>query len=235
MTIEAGQPRSSAQTVNGFVTAAALSLVMAGAVGLGWGGAVAGLLGIGLAAALVMVLSAKLGDYPHRQFGTCNLVTLARAGMVAGLAGLLVSGVHGWPVLGVAVVALALDGVDGWLARRSGLASAYGARLDMETDAALALVLAGHVWAAGMTGPEVLILGLMRYVFVAAFIPCPWLAAPLPDRFGRKVVCVLQVAALIVLQVPELPVGVAQAVAWPAVAALLWSFGRDALWLWRHR
>ncbi|MEY4872357.1 MAG: hypothetical protein RLZZ563_1687, partial [Pseudomonadota bacterium] len=24
-------------------------------------------------------------------------------------------------------------------------------------------------------------------------------------------------------------------VAWVAVAALVWSFGRDALWLWRHR
>lgn len=235
MTIGADASRSSAVAVNGFVTAAALSAVLAGAIGFGWGGAVAGMVALGLTGALVALLVAKLPDYPHSRFGTCNLVTLARAGMVAGMAGLLVAGLHGWTVLGVAVVALALDGVDGWLARRSGLASAYGARLDMETDAALALVLAGHVWAAGMTGPEVLILGLMRYVFVAGFWPCPWLAAPLPDRFGRKVVCVVQVAALIVLQVPELPALVAQAVAWPAVAALLWSFGRDTLWLWRHR
>lgn len=212
-----------------------LALGLAGAVGFGWGGTVAAIVAVALAGALVTLLVAKLPFYPHPRFGACNGITLARAGMVAGIAGLLVSGVHGWPVLGVAVVALALDGVDGWLARRSGLASAYGARLDMETDAALALVLAGHVWVAGMTGPEVLILGLMRYVFVAGFWPCPWLAAPLPDRFGRKVVCVVQVAALIVLQVPELPALVAQAVAWPAVAALLWSFGRDTLWLWRNR
>ncbi len=212
-----------------------LALGLAGAVGFGWGGTVAAIVAVALAGALVTLLVAKLPFYPHPRFGACNGITLARAGMVAGIAGLLVSGVHGWPVLGVAVVALALDGVDGWLARRSGLASAYGARLDMETDAALALVLAGHVWVAGMTGPEVLILGLMRYVFVAGFWPCLWLAAPLPDRFGRKVVCVVQVAALIVLQVPELPALVAQAVAWPAVAALLWSFGRDTLWLWRHR
>jgi hypothetical protein len=28
---------------------------------------------------------------------------------------------------------------------------------------------------------------------------------------------------------------VARAVAWGAVTALVWSFGRDVLWLWRHR
>jgi phosphatidylglycerophosphate synthase len=37
---------------------------------------------------------------------------------------------------------LALDGLDGWLARRFGLASAYGARFDMEVDGFLILVLA---------------------------------------------------------------------------------------------
>ena len=40
----------------------------------------------------------------------------------------------------------ALDGVDGWLARRSGIASAFGARFDMEIDALLILVLAVLAW-----------------------------------------------------------------------------------------
>ncbi|MEY4985082.1 MAG: hypothetical protein RIR62_3348, partial [Pseudomonadota bacterium] len=214
------------------------ALALASATGLaaalagGVAAAVAGLLALALAALVVASLPRA---YPHGRLGLCNLVTLFRAGLVAALAGLLVAGLHGWPVLLVAAAGLALDGADGWLARREGLVSAFGARADMETDAALALVLAGHVWMAGLTGPEILILGLMRYVFVACFWPFPWLAAPLPDRFGRKVVCVVQVAALIVLQVPDLPRGLAALVAWPAVAALLWSFGRDTLWLWRHR
>ncbi len=43
--------------------------------------------------------------------------------------------------MALAVPALILDGVDGWVARRTGTANDAGARLDMEVDAALILVL----------------------------------------------------------------------------------------------
>lgn len=220
---------------HGFVGAVLLGLVVAGAIGMA--GAMAGaVLAAGLWALVSGFLTRQVQrHYPHRAFGACNVATLLRAAIVAGLAGLAVVAPGGWLVLGVAAVGLALDGVDGALARRSGLSSGFGARFDMETDAALALVLAAHVWLGGMTGAEVLILGVTRYVFVAAFVVAPWLAAPLPERFGRKVVCVVQIGALILLQAPGLPGGVATGLAWGAVAALLWSFGRDVAWLWRHR
>ncbi len=236
MTLEVGQVGSRAGLPRGLVAGSGVALLMAFLPALLRPGFVAPLLSLGLVAAVLVLIAARLpGRYPHARFGLCNTVTLARAAMVAGLAGMLWSGPQGWDVLALASVALALDGVDGWLARRSGLVSDFGARFDMETDAALALVLAAHVWLGGMTGPEVMLLGAMRYGFVAAFWPFPWLAAPLPDRFGRKVVCVIQVAALILLQVPDLAPGVARSLAWGAVAALIWSFGRDILWLWRHR
>lgn len=238
MTVGAQNSRSRERLPAGFAPAALAALVLAGLPILvrPEGGTAA--LSISMAATLILLAFVRWKlprHYPHPRFGLCNAVTQARAAMTAALFGMLWSGPQGWDVLVVAAVALSLDGVDGWLARRSGLSSDFGARFDMETDAALALVLAAHVWLGGMTGPEVLLLGAMRYAFVAAFWPCPWLAASLPDRFGRKVVCVVQIAALIVLQVPELPQAVAQAVAWGAVAALVWSFGRDVLWLWRHR
>jgi phosphatidylglycerophosphate synthase len=222
----------------GFVPAAALTVALAGAVAWLRADLWPAVVGFGLAGAGILVLAVgamAARHYPHARFGLCNAVTLARAGMVVALLAMLGAGPQGWDVLLVATLALALDGVDGWAARRSGLVSAFGARFDMETDAALALVLAAHVWLGGMTGPEVLLLGLMRYGFVAGFWPFPWLAAPLPERFGRKLVCVVQIAALILLQAPGLTAGLAQGVAWVAVAALVWSFGRDALWLWRHR
>lgn len=236
MTIGADASTSSARVPRGLILAGAL----AGVAGPGLAfaladGVAAGVAGVAVAGVMALVVAMLPRHYPHDRLGLCNMVTLSRAGMVAALAGFLWVGLHGWPVLVLAAIGLALDGVDGWLARREGLSSAFGARFDMETDAALALVLAGHVWIAGMTGPEILILGLMRYVFVLAFWPCPWLAARLPDRFGRKLVCVVQIAALILLQVPDLPRAVALLIAWPAVAALLWSFGRDTLWLWRNR
>ena len=135
----------------------------------------------------------------------------------------------------IAATALALDGLDGWLARRSGLASAFGARFDMEVDAALALILALHALAGTAVGPEVLLLGLARYAFVAAMAPWPWLARPLPQRFRRKAVCVLQLAALIVLLLPPLPPEAAVTLARIATVALAYSFGADILWLARHR
>lgn len=190
----------------------------------------------------VFVLWIKLAaHYPHTQFGACNSVTLMRAGLGASLLTPLVTGYSlvgawgDWAVAIVAIVALSLDGVDGWLARRSGLASAYGARFDMEVDAALALILALHALSDGLVGPVVLVLGVMRYVFVAASYPLPWLSAPLPERFGRKLVCVVQIAALIILQLPPLGPVMAQWIAFDAALALIWSFGRDTLWLWRHK
>lgn len=179
--------------------------------------------------------------YPHARFGACNGVTLLRAGLGASLLAPLVAGdagqnvMGGWAIPMVALLALSLDGLDGWLARRHGLVSGFGARFDMEVDAALALMLALHAMVDGMTGPVVLALGVMRYIFVAASWALPWMAAPLPDRFGRKLVCVIQIAALIALQVPGMGSGLAQLTALAAVTALLWSFGRDTLWLWRHR
>jgi phosphatidylglycerophosphate synthase len=222
----------------GFGLAAVLAVALASLPMLARpeGGAVAPAVSLAVTLVLLVFVRGKLLlFYPHPRFGLCNAVTQARAAMTAGLFGMLWSGPQGWDVLVIAAVALSLDGVDGWLARRAGLVSDFGARFDMETDAALALVLAAHVWLGGMTGPEVLLLGAMRYAFVAAFWPCPWLAAPLPERFGRKLVCVIQIAALIVLQIPDLPPTWARGVAWGAVAALVWSFGRDVLWLWRHR
>ncbi|MCZ8078807.1 MAG: CDP-alcohol phosphatidyltransferase family protein [Rhodobacteraceae bacterium] len=238
MTVEVEKIRSRVGLPAGFWPAAVLALLVAlvPLVLRPEGGGRAALIALAGTGAVLVLIRGKLAlHFPHARFGLCNVVTLARAAMVAALAGMLWQGPQGWDVLALASVALALDGVDGWLARRSGLLSDFGARFDMETDAALALVLAAHVWLGGMTGAEVLLLGVMRYAFVAAFWPFPWLAAALPDRFGRKVVCVVQIAALILLQVPGLMPEVAQVVAWGAVAALVWSFGRDVLWLWRHR
>jgi phosphatidylglycerophosphate synthase len=180
-------------------------------------------------------------NYPHPRFGACNAVTLLRAGLGATLltpilvVGAADNAMNGWAVALVASAALSLDGVDGWLARRSRLNSAFGARFDMEVDAALALLLSLLALAAGEVGPVVLVLGLMRYTFVAASWVVPWMAAPLPDRFGRKAVCVIQIAALIALQTPIVTGALAISIALGAALALIWSFGRDILWLWRHR
>ncbi len=143
----------------------------------------------------------------HGRFGLANSVTLVRAGGAAVFAGLvaapeLVAGTAAWLAAGAAALLLALDGVDGWAARRQGLASAFGARFDMETDALTILALSALALALGKAGPWVLALGLMRYAFVAAGLLWPRLAAPLPPSFRRKAVCVLQIGVLAALVAP---------------------------------
>ncbi len=197
----------------------------------------------GVAAALV-VYAAGVGTaaaslrraYPHARLGLCNGVTLSRLVLVAALVAPLATGlVDPWPVLVLASVALSLDGIDGWLARRDGLASAFGARFDMEVDSALALVLALLALISGGAGPLVLVLGLPRYLFAAAGTVLPWLDRPLPDRYSRKVISVVQMATLILLQVPIVADRATAPLVAIAAAGLVWSFGRDILWLWRRR
>ena len=62
-----------------------------------------------------------------------NLVTLSRGVLIAPILGLLAMG-QATAALVLYVVAILTDVADGWLARRSGRASAFGAQLDAVVD-----------------------------------------------------------------------------------------------------
>lgn len=209
---------------------AALALALVGPVP---GAILLAIAGHAVGIALVMALMRR--GYPHADLGLCNQVTLVRLALTAVLLAPLVAPTSGWTVICVALVVLALDGVDGWLARRQGQVSTFGARLDVEVDAALSLVLALNAWASGTIGIGVLLLALPRYVYVAAALVVPWMARPLLERFDRKLICVVQIAVLIALQAPVVEGLLAITMATGTALALSWSFGRDALWLWRTR
>ncbi|WP_299654598.1 CDP-alcohol phosphatidyltransferase family protein [uncultured Tateyamaria sp.] len=175
-------------------------------------------------------------SYVHPVLGLCNAVTLLRAAMLAFLAGAVFAPhLSVWVVCAVATTAFALDGVDGWLARRADLVSDFGARFDMEVDAGLGAVISLWLLMSGTTGPEILILGFMRYAFVAASFVWPALQAPLPPSFRRKAICVVQIAALILLIFPLTPTVMVVPVGILAAVLLSWSFLADVLWLTTRR
>lgn len=170
--------------------------------------------------------------------GPANRVTLARLILVLPLAlapfhPASLDGPGRWWVVAFAGLALALDGVDGWLARRTGSGSAFGARFDMETDAALILLLSVLVWQEGQAPVWILASGLMRYAFVAGGWLLPRLRGELPPSFRRKVVCVVQGVTLVAALAPVVPPPVATAVLAGALALLTWSFAVDTAWLLR--
>lgn len=171
--------------------------------------------------------------------GRANQVTLLRGFIVALLGGFLLAPTvyvdHGVWLAALIVLALGLDGLDGWLARRHDEVSAFGARFDMEVDAALMLVVSAALVVSDQFGPWVLAIGLMRYAFVAAGFLATWIDQPLPERFRRKLVCVIQVVALIAALLPVLPSGLRAIGLGLALAALAGSFAADLRWLFRHR
>jgi phosphatidylglycerophosphate synthase len=172
------------------------------------------------------------------KLGPADRITAVRAVLVALLVLLLgqpvASGIA-WTVVAIALVAVLLDGVDGWVARRTGTASAFGMRFDMETDAALILALAILVWRHGKAGPWILGAGLLRYLFVGAGWVWPWMARPLAPTLRARVICVVQIAALILAVAPIVPPPASTVVAACGLAALSYSFLVDTLWLARGR
>ena len=130
-----------------------------------------------MAAALARGARARPG-----RLGPASWVTLARATLAVGVAALAAdSFTRDTPVallVTLAAVALALDAVDGWVARRTGTASALGARFDGEVDAFLILALS--VYVAPAYGAWVLAIGAARYLFLAGEWLLPWMRAPLP-------------------------------------------------------
>jgi phosphatidylglycerophosphate synthase len=186
------------------------------------------------AAGAALTLCGLSGYHPFGSFGAANQVTLARGALVALLAGLI--GEQADFALAALATSMAtanavLDGVDGWLARRTQLASAFGARFDMETDALLILVLAVLDWQFGKAGAWVLSSGVLRYAFIAAGAALPVLRQPLPTSRRRKVVAVVQVIALILVLAPFVPIGLSVPVAAVALALLAFSFAVDVVWL----
>ncbi len=126
-------------------------------------------------------------------------------------------------------MALALDAVDGWVARRSRTTAGLGALFDGEVDAFLILVLS--VYVARSVGPWVFAIGAARYAFLAAGWSLPWMRAPLPPRYWRKFVAATQGVVLTVAASNLLPLPVSEAALGAALVLLAESFGRDVLWL----
>src|SRR5688500_10629637 len=123
-------------------------------------------------------------------FGPADLVTLTRATLSCGVAALVadsfVRDAAAEILVAAGAVALVLDAVDGRVARLTGTASGFGAKLDGEADAFLMLALS--VYVAQSSGGWVLAIGLVRYLFAIAGWALPWMRAQLPARYWRKVV-----------------------------------------------
>ncbi len=186
---------------------------------------------------MLIVLGVVQDHHPFDRFGPANLITTLRAALVALVAGLVGEPVSPEMATAAAVasaIVTTLDGLDGWMARRTEMASAFGARFDMETDALLILVLSALAWQTGKAGAWVLTAGLLRYVFVASVWIFPWMTRALPPSRRRQAICVAEIVGFSVVVLPGVEPPTSVWLAAGLLAALLYSFSVDTRWLWRH-
>jgi phosphatidylglycerophosphate synthase len=147
--------------------------------------AAAGVLGLG-----VRVIAARGRWTPSGRFGVANTLTLVRLGLVSVLGAI-------FPLLprtafaGLILALFTLDGIDGWVAKRRGEASPFGAAFDMETDALGVMVMGLIMWQHGLVGPWVLVAGLWRYVYASIIAVMPSLSESPRSRWGRWIFFVL--------------------------------------------
>jgi phosphatidylglycerophosphate synthase len=179
---------------------------------------------------------ALIADVRDDGLAPADWVTLTRAMLTLGVAVVVGDSFRAVvPVallVSLAAVALVLDAVDGWVARRTRTTFA-GARLDGEVDALLILVLS--IYVAHTVAPWVLAIGAARYAFFAAGRLLPWMRRPLPARYWRKVVAAAQGVVLTVAAARLLSPVLTGAALVFALALLGESFGRDVGWLWTRR
>lgn len=111
--------------------------------------------------------------YMHRIFlaafspwgGPANLITLFRLLIVLTLPVLdIISGNITVLIAGILIVVL--DGLDGFVARKTNNVTKLGARLDMETDALFILMLTFIHWVNDITGFWLVLAGIIKHLYI---------------------------------------------------------------------
>jgi arabinofuranosyltransferase len=141
-----------------------------------------------------------------------------------------------WWKVGVALLIITLDGVDGRLARRFG-PTERGGVFDMESDAFFLITMCGVASAHLGVTPWVFVVGALRPLYVCAWAVLKhFVSPPSPNRKGprrARTVHVAVVFALIVALAPLVPLGAKNAVVGVAVALICYSYAIDVAPLFR--
>jgi phosphatidylglycerophosphate synthase len=185
----------------------------------------------GVASLLVLVFNHRGRWTPAGSFGPANAVTAVRLSMIGCLCAMGLRGVGPASALLVLLI-FALDGLDGWLAKRGGHAAAFGANFDMECDALLVLVCSLVLYLNRRLGAFILLPGFLRYLYAIAIACFPRGALEAPaSRVGRYAFSVLAVSMIVSLW-PIEPLH--RPLALVATLLIVFSFAKGFLWSLTH-
>lgn len=177
---------------------------------------------IGLGSLAGLIVRARRRWTPHGEFGRANAVTLARASLLLGLPAV---SARPFVLVGLSLLFLAADGIDGWLARRDNATSTFGAFFDKEADALFVLLLCVIAVLTDRLPFWMIGVGLLRYAFVVAvFLLDPPEKTEPRSSWGRYVHgSMVGTLLLVFLPLPAIVHGLV----YGAAAALLVSFGHS--------
>ena len=183
---------------------------------------------------VLVVLGAGQSLFRVETWQPADDVTTLRLGLIMVVVALVLGDVgFSWAAVVIGALALILDACDGYVARRTRATSA-GAGFDESVDALVVLVLS--VALIPVWGWWVVLPGTFYYLFRAAVFLRPAWKHQLPPSVLRKTIAASQGILLLTAGSPlalENPwLGIMCAVI--ALAALVFSFGRDVLWLERR-
>ncbi len=96
--------------------------------------------------------------------GTANRITFSRLIAVILLPGLYAFSFNN-AILYTGIFIFFLDGLDGYVARKTNTQSKFGAILDMETDALFVLIFTFILWDSGKAGLWLPAIGVIKYLY----------------------------------------------------------------------
>ena len=120
--------------------------------------------------------------------GFANWVTLLRL-LVIIISGFLSNLLSNHVVFIFFSLAIAMDGLDGYLARRFKHMSIFGARFDMETDAFMVLLMSYLLYSRQLVGMWIILPGALRYIYQLLFSWLP--TSELPSKKIRSTIAVI--------------------------------------------
>ncbi|MEM9452868.1 MAG: CDP-alcohol phosphatidyltransferase family protein [Myxococcota bacterium] len=204
--------------------------LMLGATALGVGlGDLRLLAGLGILSLFGWVWQHPAAIGSAAQLRGANAITALRIGLSAALAWLGARGLVPWG--GVLVLAVfALDGLDGWWARRTRTATPFGAAFDQEADAFLVTMTSAALVQAELAPSWVLLTGALRYGYVLVVHGLRLRGEAPRSTIARYVFAVLVLCMSAAMLWPS---PITRGALRLASALLVWSFGRSLWWSWR--
>jgi phosphatidylglycerophosphate synthase len=176
---------------------------------------------------LLIFLSRKTWT-PQKQFGRGNFLTGLRLLLLLFTA-LFFDKIANYLIALAGLIILIGDGLDGKVARHRDELSEFGEFFDKETDALFIHLFCLLAILKNLLGGWIILIGLLRYIFILyLFLTSKKGCKERRSKTGRYIFVFVSCSVIIIfLPVPLLP----QAAAVISLLLLIYSFGRDIVWV----